>query len=399
MTNVLGDPAVFDRMVALRRDLHQHPELSGEEARTAERIARRLTELGIPHRTAVAGHGIVADLPGPPGVPAVALRADMDALPILEETGLPFASVRAGVMHACGHDGHTSIMAGAAELLAREAALPAPVRLLFQPSEEKGTGAPAMIAAGALEGVGAIFGGHLDRLYDPGTIVVTEGPVNAATDEFTIVLTGPGGHGARPHESVDPIVAASLVVAGLQTIVARDVDPTAAAVVSVGRFHAGTAPNVLASRAVLDGTLRAQTPPVRAQLQDAVRRIAEHTAAAQGVGVTVTIQPGTPPVVNRAHLAALAREAAQHAVGPLGVQPMTAGNMGGEDFGFYLEHVPGCFVRFGARIAGKESFPAHSSRFEWDERAMAPAALYFRSVALVAGQRLAERGTVEATGP
>ncbi|MCA9573220.1 MAG: amidohydrolase, partial [Myxococcales bacterium] len=237
-----------ERIVALRRDLHRHPELSDRETRTMGRISEELDALGIPHRTGVAGNGIVADLPGRHEGPLVALRADTDALPVHEDTGLPFASVHEGVMHACGHDGHTSMLVGAAALLLADPP-PLPVRLLFQPAEETGTGALAMIEAGVLEGVGMIFGGHLDRHYAPGELIVTDGPVNASTDTFTVEILGQQGHGARPHEAIDAIVVGSLLVTAIQTIVSREVDPAHPSVISVGSFHAGPAPNVIADRA------------------------------------------------------------------------------------------------------------------------------------------------------
>jgi hippurate hydrolase len=381
------DAQVYERMVAMRRDLHEHPELAWQEQRTAERLGAALDDLGIAHRR-VAGTGLVAELPGPAGAGVVALRADIDALPVTEETGLPFASTHDGVMHACGHDGHSAMLLGAAAYLAREETLPAPVRFIFQPAEETGTGAPSLIEAGVLEDVALIFGGHLDRLYAAGQMVVTTGPVNASTDEFTIELSGPGGHAARPHESVDPIVAGSHLVTALQTLVSRTVDPTQAAVVSVGQFDAGTAPNVLARRARLEGTLRAQHAEVRQQLVEALQRTAEATAAAHGVSVAVDVRPGTPPVVNAPGPTALAQEAATLAVGLEQQQPLATHNMGGEDFGFYLERAAGCYVRIGARPAG-ESFPAHSSKFQFDEEALAVGAAYFYHAARVAGASLA----------
>ena len=383
------DNELFQRIVTLRRDLHRHPELAWNETRTAAKVCETLDALGIPYRSGVAGTGVVADLEGAAGAPPVALRADMDALPVTEETALEYASDTDGAMHACGHDGHTAMLLGAAELLQRERELPCPVRLIFQPAEETGTGAPAMMEEGALAAVQLVFGGHLDAAYDTGEIVVHQGAVNASTDEFVIELAGPGGHAARPHETVDPIVAGSLIVSALHTIVARSGEPSQAALVSVGQFDAGTASNIIASRARLRGTLRALEPAVRAQLLDAMRRIAESTAGAQGVSATVEIVAATPAVLNAPQATSLAREAAGLAVGPGGVKALRWPNLGGEDFGFFLERVPGCYVRFGARPAG-EAFPAHSSRFRFDERVLALGAAYFYHVAILAGRALAE---------
>ena len=334
-------------------------------------MAGALDEIGIPYRGGVAGHGIVAELPGPSGVPPIALRADMDALPIQEETGLPFASERAGVMHACGHDGHTAMLLGAAALLAREPDLPSPVRFIFQPSEEVGSGARGMIAAGALDGAGLVFGGHVDRHYLPGTIIVTDGPVNASSDTFVIEIVGQGAHGARPHESIDAVVVGSLMVMALQTIVSREIDPARPSVVSVGRFDAGTVSNVIAGKARLEGTIRAQDPDVRKQLSVSVKRIAESIGHLHGARVQVTLAEGTPPLINSPEMARLARAAASEVVGAANVLPLRSANMGAEDFSYYLARVPGAYVRFGAQVSGREGFPAHSSRFDFDERVLA----------------------------
>lgn len=381
-------PALYDRLVALRRELHRYPELSRQEARTAEVISRFLQDLGIHHRTNIAGHGVVADIPGDSGVPCVVLRADMDALPIQEETGLEFASVHGGVMHACGHDGHTTMLLGAAALLSREKDLPAPVRLIFQPEEEKGTGAIAMIKAGVLDGAGLIFGGHLDRHYRPGTVVVSEGPVNASSDNFAIEIIGQGAHGARPHESIDAVVVGSLMIMALQTIVSREVDPARPSVVSVGQFHAGTAPNVIAGQAKLEGTVRAQDLSVRRQLLNSVRRIAESIAQLHGAKIHVTVTEGTPPLVNDAVMAGLARRAAIEAVGEANVLPLKTANMGAEDFSYYLEKIPGAYVRFGSQVPGREGYPAHSSKFDFDEEALVVGAAYYWAIARIAGQQL-----------
>lgn len=381
---------LLDHMVSLRRDLHQHPELSWQEERTTEKIRSNLNRLGIANRR-LLDTGIVADLPGPQGVPCVALRADIDALPITEETGLPFSSQHPGIMHACGHDGHTSMLLGAAELLMQEKQLPAPVRLIFQPAEEKGSGAKAMIQAGALEDVGMIFGGHLDRRFPAGTLVVTEGPVNAATDRFYIEIRGQGGHAGHPHEAVDAVVVGSLMVMAIQTIVSREVNPAHPAVVSVGRFEGGTVANAIAGQATLEGTIRTQDSKVRKHFKNSIRRIAESVGSLHGAQVNLRVLSGTPPLSNAPEMAELARQAARQVVRESSIQKLTLANMGGEDFSYYLEQVPGCYIRYGSRIAGRENYPAHSSKFDFDEKALGPGATWLSRVALTAGQALADQ--------
>jgi hippurate hydrolase len=380
-------PSVAARIVALRRDLHRHPELSHQEHRTMERVADELRELGLEPVTGVAGTGVVCEVEGRQPGPKVALRADTDALPVHEETGLPFASEHDGVMHACGHDGHTSMLVGAAALLVADPP-PLPVRLVFQPAEEKAAGAPAMIAEGVLDGVGLIFGGHLDRHYPPGSLVVTDGPVNASTDTFHLVVRGQQGHGARPHEAVDAVVVGSLLVTALQTIVSREVDPARPSVVSVGRFEAGSAPNVIAGRAVLEGTIRSQDPTTRAHLSRSITRIAKAIGELHGAEVDVQIRHGTPALCNEPGPTALARRAAAEVVGAEHVGVLHTANMGGEDFAYYLEHVPGCYIRYGAQVPGRESFPAHSSRFDIHEDALPVGAAWLDRVARVGGRHL-----------
>ncbi|TDI39892.1 MAG: amidohydrolase, partial [Acidobacteria bacterium] len=302
----LTDSKFKEHLVQFRRELHRHPELAFQETQTAERICRELDRLGITYTNGVAETGILAEIPGGDGGPAVALRADIDALPILEETGLAFASEHEGVMHACGHDGHTTMVLGAAELLARDGALPAPVRILFQPAEEKGAGAQAMIAAGALEGVAMIFGGHVDRNYDTGVIVTHTGAVNASTDTFSIEIEGKGGHAARPHESVDSVVVGSMLVMAIQTIVSREVNPAHPAVVTVGRFEAGTASNVIAGRALLEGTIRTQEAPVREAIIQSLTRICDSVANLHNATIEMSVRQGVPPVINPPEMAELA---------------------------------------------------------------------------------------------
>lgn len=386
-TDVL-ESKLFQRLVALRRDLHQHPELSWQEQRTADQVCEFLDDLGIRYQRDVAGTGIVAEIAGSTDGPYVALRADMDALPIIEETGLPFASQVEGVMHACGHDGHTCMLLGAASLLADDNGLRAPIRLIFQPAEETGQGAKAMIGAGVLEDVAMIFGGHVDRHFQVGSVAVTDGAVNASSDRFSITITGKGGHAARPHETVDAVVVGSLMVMALQTIVSREVNPAHPSVVTVGRFDAGTASNVIAGQAHLEGSIRSQDQDVRESLHRSIERMAQSIGQLHGAAVEVSISLGTPPVINPRDCTQVARRAAVLAVGEDKVVKMETANMGGEDFSYYLEGVPGCYVRFGTARDGVEQYPAHSSKFDFDEEAIAVGAAYYHALAKVAGGTL-----------
>ncbi len=369
-------PPLLQRLIDIRRDIHKNPELGFQEVRTTEIIARALKELDIDFRVPPGGTGIIANIEGPPGVPAVALRADIDALPLVEETGLDFASHDRGKMHACGHDGHTAMLIGAATLLKQEKSLPAPVRLIFQPAEELGEGAPYMIEHGALDDVGIIFGGHIDRHFRTGVIAVTDGIVNASADCFEISITGKGGHAARPHEAVDAVVVGSLMVIALQTIVSREVNPAHPSVITVGVFQAGTADNVIAAECRLAGTIRAQDESVRNLLKSKVAHVAETIAQLHGASVSVRFLQELPVLSNTPEAVTIARHAAASVVGDEYVQPMKIANMGGEDFSFYLQKVPGCYVRFGAQIDGK-AYPAHSSSFVFDEDCLLIGAQYF----------------------
>ena len=394
------DSRLYDRLVSFRRDLHRHPELSWHEQRTSDRVCEFLDDLNIPYRRNVAGTGVVATIAGgnrdesessdsATSGRCVALRADMDALPVIEETGLPFASTNPGVMHACGHDGHTTMLLGAAVLLAREPELPTDVKLIFQPAEETADGAKAMTEAGALEGVAMIFGGHIDRHFPLGSIAVTEGPVNASSDWFSISITGKGGHAARPHETVDAVVVGSLMVMALQTIVSREVNPAHPSVVTVGRFEAGTAGNVIAGQARLEGSIRSQDQDVREALHRSIERMAMSLGQLHGAAVEVEIKLGTPVVSNPRDCTKIAREAAGQIAE---VVRMETANMGGEDFGYFMEHVPGCYVRFGTAREGVDYHPAHSSQFDFDEETLAVGAAYYHAVAKVAGKIIRDQG-------
>ena len=357
-------PSALKRMlVELRRDLHEHPELSGHEERTADVLQSALARLEPASIARVAGTGVVARIRGRDSSrPPIAIRGDIDALPIQEDTGLPFASQRAGAMHACGHDVHATWAVGAAHLLAANPA-PGDVLIVLQPAEETGRGASAVLASGALDGVSAIVGGHVDRRFAVGQVVAQAGPLAASADEFKIELIGSGAHGARPHEAADPIVGAGALIGALQTVVSRRVNPAYPAVLSIGSIHAGSAPNVIPERATLNGTLRATDPDTRQLLIAEVRRIAETTAALYRLRAETTIELGTPPIVNPPEAAEWARQAAVSLLGEEAVVPLGFLNMGGEDFSYYMERIPGCFLRIGAREPGGEAIPAHSPRF------------------------------------
>ena len=378
--------ALRQTLVALRRDLHRHPELSGKEQRTAEALHAALAQLAPGRLERVAGTGVVARIRGRDSSRApVAVRGDIDALPISEETGLPFASEHPGVMHACGHDVHATWAVGAAHLLT---ACPAAgdVLIVLQPAEETGRGAQAVLESGALDGVAAIFGAHVDRRFAVGEVVAQEGPLAASADSFEIRLLGSGAHAARPHEAADPIVGAGALIGALQTIVARRVNPAYPAVVSIGSVHAGSAPNVIPDRATLTGTLRATDPDTRRRLVEEVRHIAQATAALHRLRGEVSIELGPPPLVNPPGPAAWARRAAGAVLGDAAVVPLGFVNMGGEDFAAYLERMPGCFLRIGAREPGGEPIPAHSPRFYAAEESIFVGAAVLAEAARVASE-------------
>ena len=376
-------------LLALRRDLHQHPELSLQEHRTSARLYAELEKLRPLELARVAGTGVVARLKGKnAGAPLVALRGDIDALPIQEATGLPWASAHAGVMHACGHDVHATWVIAAAHLLAQNPAH-GDVLIVLQPAEELGKGASALLASGALSNVSAIFGAHVDRRFELGQVVAEAGTLAAAADTFEIELLGKGAHGARPHEACDPIVGAGALIGALQTIVARKLNPAHAGVVSIGTLNAGTASNIIPERAQLTGTLRAMTPEVRALLHAEVRRLAETIAAAYSLQARVEIEIGTPPLVNEARAASFAQRAVRTVLGEAALVPLGFLNMAGEDFAFYLERMPGCFLRLGAREAGGLATPAHAPHFYPAEESIFVGAAVLAETARAASEALA----------
>ncbi len=380
-------PNVQRRLVALREEIHRHPELAFEERETSRRLYEALGELRPAALERIADTGVVARFRGRDrSAPVVAVRGDIDALPITEATGLPFASRRPGVMHACGHDVHAAWTIGVAHLLASEPAA-GDVVVVLQPAEETGKGAAAVLASGALAGVAAIFGGHVDRRFAVGQVVAQPGPLAASADTFSITLRGAGAHAARPHEGTDPVVGAGALIGALQTVVARRVNPSIPAVLTVGSVHAGTAPNVIPDCATLSGTLRAVDPDTRALLQHEMRRVVEGVAAAHGLTAEVALEIGPPPLINASQPAGWARRAVEKVLGEEAVVPLGPLNLAAEDFASYLERMPGCFLRIGAREEGGATIPAHSPKFY-----AAPESIFVGAAVLAETARIASAG-------
>ncbi len=365
------------QMVAWRRHLHQYPELSFHEEKTPAMIAEILRDLGFDEvRTAVGGRGVIGVLRGGSAGPTVALRADFDALPIQDQKDVPYKSKVPGVMHACGHDAHTSQLLGLATVFARNRAdIPGTVHFVFQHAEEENPGgAIQMVEDGAMDGVDAIFGVHLWSTAPVGDVLVAAGPVMASVDDFIIDIQGKGGHGAIPQQTIDSIVIGSQIVTTLQTIASRNVNPLESVVVTVGTFHAGDNFNVIADTCRLTGTVRSFMPEVRDLAEQRLKEIATGTAALMGGSATVTYMRGYPAVINSVSETEIARQAAVQTVGSDHVQPMQP-TMGGEDFSYYLEKVPGSYVFVGAGNPAKGAeYPHHHPRFDIDESAMLIAA-------------------------
>lgn len=379
----LKSEKVFARMVEIRRTLHRWPELAFHEVKTAQTIIAELERLGIPYSYGGEGEAVIGRLRGTGPGTRIALRADMDGLPGTENTGLPFASENPGCMHACGHDGHMAMLLGAAALL-KEEPPPGEVVFVFQPAEERGGGARVVLASGALDGVAAIFGGHVTRHYQVGEIMVAAGVITAQSDRLSIHIRGKGGHGARPHEAVDAVVVAGLMITAIQTLVSREINPAHPSVITIGKVEAGSAANVIAEEARLEGSIRTTLPEVREHIHRGIERMAMAVGAMHNARVEVAIEAGYPPVVNSSREAEIARAVARAVLGDQGVVDMDHPSMGSEDFSYYLEAMPGCYVRFGACEAGCENIPLHSPSFDFDEEALKVGAAYFDAVARAA---------------
>nr|WP_313731248.1 M20 peptidase aminoacylase family protein [Cohnella nanjingensis] len=363
------------RLVEVRRHLHRHPEVAYEEVETTKAIRDWLGEAGIRIADYPLRTGVVAEIGCRGDGPVVALRADIDALPIQEETGLPFASEIPGKMHACGHDFHTAVIFGAALMLReREQEMPGTVRLIFQPAEEKGKGAGQVIASGALDGVQAIFGLHNKPDLPVGTVGIRAGALMASVDGFRIEVTGVGSHAAVPNAGIDPIVVSAHIVTALQTIVSRNVSPLDSAVVSVTKLQAGTTWNVIPDHAVLEGTVRTFNNAIRDDLPGRIRRLIEGVAGAMGATARMDWYAGPPSVRNDEQLTTLTKRAAA----ALGWNVATPDpSPAGEDFAHYQQLVPGSFVFVGT--SGPHEW--HHPAFDLDERALGPAASLFANLA------------------
>jgi amidohydrolase len=362
-------------LVTWRRQIHQRPELGFQEQMTADLIQQQLTIWGIPHQTQIAQTGIVALVEGRQPGPVLAIRADMDALPIQELNRVSYCSQHPGKMHACGHDGHVAIALGTAHYLQQHRdRFAGSVKFIFQPAEEGPGGAKPMIEAGVLTNpdVDAIIGLHLWNNLPLGTVGVRQGPLMAATEFFHCTIQGRGGHGAIPHQTVDSIVVGAQVVTALQTIVARNIDPLESAVVTLGQFNAGSAVNVIADSAHLSGTVRYFNRDYSDFIPQRLEQIIAGVCQSQGASYHLDYRRLYPPVVNDPAMTALVRSAAISVVEtPVGVVPECQ-TMGGEDMSFFLEEKPGCYFFLGAANADKGlAYPHHHPRFDFDETALA----------------------------
>jgi amidohydrolase len=371
MTVIVPKDDVKARVVQLRREIHRHPELGFEEVRTQALVERELDDIGVAHRR-IANTGVVGVIRGAKPGRTVALRADMDALPITEKSGEPFSSEVPGKMHACGHDAHTAMLLGAARVLQNmREELHGNVVLLFQPAEEGPGGAQPMIDEGALDDpkVEAVAMLHVDPRLEPGQIGITPGPVNASADEFHVTVQGRGGHGAYPHTANDAIPAAAAMILALQNIAARETDPLKSVVVTVGTVNGGYRNNVIADEVKMSGTFRAHDPEIRDGLESRARRILDGVAQAYGVSAKLEVLYGYPPVVNDV---ALAQQFKDYMIANSGLRvespPPT---MGAEDFAYFAQRVPGVHVRLGIRSEKAGSVHSgHSPQFRLDEDAL-----------------------------
>lgn len=357
-------------LIAIRRDIHAHPELGFDTVRTAAIVEQELLRLGLTPQTGVGRTGVMVDITGAQPGRTVLLRADMDALPIHEQTGLPFSSIWPGKMHACGHDIHTATLLGVAAILADlRSQLHGTVRLIFQPAEETPeSGAQAMIAAGAADGIDVAITLHNKPELAAGEIALTRGASTASSDEFDLVIHGKSTHAARPHMGTDPIIAAASLVTQLQTIVSRELDPANSAVLTIGHIHGGTTHNIISDSCLIQGTIRAKSPQARAHMEDAFRRICAGVARSLNTRIEVNYQRGVPPLMNDDALIDALEPILSHQFGkPVVAKPSSS--FGAEDFSLFTERVPGCQIHIGSGAPGRDDH-LHNSDYQPDERSI-----------------------------
>ncbi len=352
-----------------RRDLHSHPELGFEEVRTSQLVADKLTSWGIAVTRDIATTGLVGTLRVGSSNRAIGIRADMDALPMTEANTFAHVSQSPGRMHACGHDGHTTMLLGAAKYLAETRNFDGTVHFIFQPAEEGGGGGRVMVEEGLFERFPCdmVFGLHNDTTLPVGTMTAVQGSVSAASDRFWIHITGKGGHAARPHRTIDPVVIGSHIVLALQSIVARRTDPLESAVISITQFHAGSAGNVIPEDASLNGTVRSLLAHVQDEIEPLMRQIIEQTAAAHGATAVLDYTRGYPPVINAPEATERAAMAAAKIVGVERVIRERPPGMGGEDFSFMALKVPGCFVRVGQAAPDRANVAVHNPKYDFND--------------------------------
>ena len=365
----------------LRHELHAMPELGYEEHHTAERICRELERCGIPYERGIGGTGVVAWIDKGRAGRAVALRADMDALPITEETGLPYASKAPGRMHACGHDGHVTMLLAAAKALKESVAFDGRVVLIFQPAEEGGAGAKAMIEDGLFErfAVDAVYGLHTRPSEPFGTFLVKNGPVMSSVDTWSVTIQGRSGHSSQPHHAVNPILVASHLVQAIKEISATSVDPAQAHVITVATIEGGIAFNVIPDVCTIGGSVRAFSSEVQETVERRIRELSAAIAAGFGAHAEVRYEHRYPPTVNSRAETALA--AARRCVGPEKIRRDFPSSMGSEDFSFFLREVPGCYVWLGSKKDPEaETIPLHSSRYDFNDELIPLGVCYWTSV-------------------
>ncbi len=374
--------AQADEFIAVRRDIHRHPEMGYKEYRTSDLVAEQLAQWGYQVTRGLGGTGVVGQLKRGSGHKTLGLRADMDALPIEEATGLPYASCNAGIMHACGHDGHTAMLLAAAKHIAQNVQFSGTLNLIFQPAEEGLGGARKMMDDGLFVQFpcDAVFAMHNMPGHPQGHLVLRDGPMMASSDYVTITIDGKGGHGAMPHQAADPVVAGSAIVLGLQSIVARNVDPQETAVITVGAFNAGVANNVIPQKATLSLSVRALNPQVRELLEKRITELAHAQAQSYGVRAQVEYKRGYPVLVNHLRETDFARDVAEELVGAERVTRQGKAVTGSEDFAFFLQEVPGCYLMIGngaGENGGHGACMVHNPGYDFNDDNVAVGSAYW----------------------